>query len=162
MTLHRGGVEHIGQTVDLAVHAGHGRLDVRVFFHHGLDVGGVLVDQVGQVDKDALWTVGLFIGDGVGVVAQDDVAVLAAHQGDVFLLGPGLRVIDLELKVDVGDLGQALEDLQFAPVGGACVLASHDAQGDRFVDDGILAHRVDVVRAGRFPGAGCRFGRAFL
>ena len=38
-------------------------------------------------------------------IAQDDVAVLAAHQRNVFLFGPGAGLGHFKLKVDVGDLG---------------------------------------------------------
>ena len=161
VALNGAGMKDVGETVDLIVHAGDGGLHIGVLLEHVLDVGRILIDEVGQIEEHALRAVGVLIGGGAGVVTENDIAVLTADQRNVLLLGPGARVVNFKIKVDVGDLAQALEDLELAPIGSAGVLAAHDLEGDRLFHDGVFANGGHIaLRLLRRSGVGCGLGCA--
>ena len=144
-----GGVDD-GHAVDGAVLIGDGRADFGILLHESGEVGGVLFDQLGQINEDALSAVHGFVFSGDTL--EEDIRVVAGSYGQRLALIEGAAFNQFKLQVDAQLFTEGANQVHIGEVRGLAGAArEHDGEGDLLIYNGV-AFSVEAVIFGHGEG----------
>ena len=157
-------VGQVGHVVDVAVPRSHGVAQLGLGVEHGLNVGGMLGDQIAQRQEGALGAV--LVDRVLDPVAADDVGQVALRQKQVhrLVVVGGVAARGGVLEVDAGHLARRLLDRVILLVALVAGPVEVDGEFERLLDDAQMLICEAGLRqhgGGQERGGQCGFTHGF-